>query len=77
MHTITRVIKHVDGTEKVVQYDGHKYYRNWYDKNIEKVHEKHTCGICKGSYTYMNRSKHNKSKKHQNFLEKNIYKFIF
>lgn len=43
-------------------------YKIWYDnfkvKYYNKIHEKHRCNTCKGSYSYFNKSKHLKSKKH-------------
>ena len=42
-----------------------KYYKNFTEKNKDKIIEKHTCEACGGSYTYFNKTKHNKSKKHQ------------
>ena len=66
---VKRIIKHVDGTEKIVEYDGHKYYRNWYDKNTDKLREKNQCEVCLGIYTFMNKSKHNKTKKHMDAMK--------
>ena len=47
-----------------------EYYRNFIEKNKEKVKEKVRCPLCGGSYDYFNKSKHIKTKKHQFFLEK-------
>ena len=38
------------------------------DNNKEKLNEKIICPICKGSYTYFNKSTHLKTKRHQSFL---------
>lgn len=41
-----------------------KYYEKFKEKNDEKIHQKKICEVCGGSYTYFNKSKHNKTKKH-------------
>ncbi len=45
------------------------------ENHKEKIKEKQICEICYGSYTYFNKSHHNKSKKHlfvlNNFFKKN------
>lgn len=41
-----------------------KYYDNFKKKNENKVKEKFICPICAGSYTYFNKSKHYKGKRH-------------
>jgi hypothetical protein len=47
-----------------------EYYRNFMEKNKEKLHTSITCDICYGSYTYFNRSRHNKGSRHMRALEK-------
>lgn len=69
MTTVKRLIKHVDGTEKIAEYDGHKYYKNWYEKNGEKLREKSHCEVCLGTFSFMNKSKHCKTKKHMDAVK--------
>ena len=46
------------------------YVRRFIDKNKDKIKEKTICYICLGSYTYFNKSKHCKSKKHLAFVNR-------
>ena len=46
-----------------------EYYRNFMEKNKEKLHTSITCDICYGCYTYYNKSTHLKSKRHMKALE--------
>ncbi len=59
-----------------------EYYENnknkikeYYDKNKDKINTvkktHYICDICNGNYTYANRAKHYKSKKHQTALNNN------
>ena len=44
----------------------HKQYNStFYEKNHERIHETVSCSLCKGEYTYYNKSRHMKTKKHQ------------
>ena len=52
------------------KYDSKKYIQTFLNKNASKVKEKITCEICCGSYTYFNKSKHIRSKKHISLVEK-------
>lgn len=52
------------------KYDSKKYIQTFLNKNASKVKEKITCEICCGSYTYFNKSKHIRSKKHIAIVEK-------
>lgn len=52
------------------KYDSKKYIQTFLNKNASKVKEKITCDICCGSYTYFNKSKHIRSKKHLLLVEK-------
>lgn len=52
------------------KYDQNKYNRKFIEKNTEKIHTKHICEVCCGSYTYFNKSKHLKSKRHLDLLHK-------
>lgn len=51
--------------ESKTKYDSKKYYDKFKEVNSEKIHKKINCELCGGKYTYFNRSKHIKSKKHQ------------
>lgn len=43
----------------------HNYYIKYMEKNKDKVNKKEICSICCGSYTYFNKSTHNKSRRHK------------
>lgn len=49
---------------KEIKYDQNLYNKNFMEKNKEKITSKQICPICKGKYTYYNKSTHFKSKKH-------------
>ena len=53
------------------KYNQINYNKKFNGKNKEKIKKKHTCDICFGSYTYYNKSKHLKSKRHILFCNKN------
>jgi len=44
--------------------------KKFIENNKDKIKEKIECNICKGSYTYFNKSKHNKTKRHVKFINK-------
>jgi hypothetical protein len=48
------------------KYDNKLYYEKF--KNKHEVNEKHICDICYGTYSYFNKSNHNKSKRHERAL---------
>jgi hypothetical protein len=48
-----------------------EYFNKFIISNGDKIKEKITCDICKGQYTYFNKSHHVKSKKHMNICELN------
>lgn len=43
----------------------HDYYVTFAEKHKDKVNEKIVCDVCKGKYSYFNKSHHQKTKKHQ------------
>jgi hypothetical protein len=45
-----------------------EYHKKRYEKNKEKLNQKFNCE-CGGKYTHANKSKHLKSKKHQEYLQ--------
>ncbi len=47
-----------------------RYHYNFLSKNKEKIQKSNFCEICGGIYTYFNKSRHNKSNKHQFCLKK-------
>jgi hypothetical protein len=57
-------------SEMPKKYDQNKYNKTFIEKNIDKIHEKHTCDVCCGSFTYFNKSKHLRSKKHVDLMNK-------
>jgi len=52
------------------KYDQSQYNKNFLEKNKDKINQKIICDICCGSYSYYNKSKHIKSAKHINLLNK-------
>jgi len=44
------------------------YTKKFMEKNTEDLKKQKICDVCKGKYTYFNKSHHNKSVKHQNAL---------
>ena len=62
------IVQVVPGMTK--KYDQNKYNKTFIEKNMEKIHTKHVCEVCCGSYTYFNKSKHLRSKKHLDLLHK-------
>jgi len=61
-----------DIKENIKKYDSKKYNKTFYEKNKSKITEKIICNICMGSYTYFNKSVHNKSIRHIRCLNKPI-----
>lgn len=47
-----------------------KYVNKFIDNNKDKIKQKICCSVCFGSYTYFNKSMHNKTKRHIMFLNK-------
>jgi hypothetical protein len=47
-----------------------KYYLTFIGKNKDKITMSHVCDVCLGKYKYLNKSHHNKSKRHLDFLNK-------
>jgi len=43
-------------------------HKEYYENNKNELKQKHTCE-CGGKYSYKNKSQHQKSKKHQNYLK--------
>jgi hypothetical protein len=49
---------------KTYFYDQNKYNKTFYEKHKNDVNAKITCECCGGTYSYYNKTKHIKSKKH-------------
>ena len=47
------------------------YYETFKNKHIDIIHKKIICETCGGKYTYFNKSRHLKLKKHIDAVEKN------
>ncbi len=56
--------------EKITKrkYDQKKYNKNFMEKHKERLKQKTVCELCKGEYSYYNKSKHNKTKRHNSFV---------
>ena len=50
--------------KNIVKKNSSKYVRKFIEKNKEKINTKIQCPICYSSYTYFNKSKHYKTKRH-------------
>jgi len=48
-----------------------EYVNKFITKNKDKLKEKIICNICLSTYTYFNKYTHQKTKRHQTFLNKN------
>lgn len=48
--------------------DKSKHYKKFLEEHQELIHTSVNCPICGGSYTYFNKSRHNKSPKHIKFI---------
>lgn len=53
-----------NNTEQTKTYDRKGYHNTFMKKNEEKIKQRIICESCYGKYTYFNKSKHNKSKRH-------------
>ena len=48
--------------------DRKEYFKEYFDKNKEKLNEDFICDECCGKYKYIHKAIHTKTKKHQNSL---------
>jgi hypothetical protein len=46
------------------------YFNRFLEKNKDRLREQIECPICYGTFTYFNKNKHNKSKRHLRMAEK-------
>jgi hypothetical protein len=70
--TTTKKRTLADGTIKIYQYETNKEYNDkYYLDNKEKILKNTKCE-CGGSYHGLNKMRHFRTKKHLNFLQKNI-----
>lgn len=51
-----------------------EYNNNFMKKHDDKIHASLICNVCGAKYTYFNKSRHNKSQRHQYLLEINRLK---
>lgn len=51
------------------KYDQKKYYDKFKDKNKDEIKKSYVCA-CGGEYTYFNKSRHNTTRKHKEWLNK-------
>ena len=56
----------------VVENRNTKYVRKFIEKNKNMINNKIECPICYSTYTYFNKSKHYKTKRHLKMLERNL-----
>ena len=60
--------------KSVVSQEKRKQYNNAFmNKNKDKIVEQVECPLCKGHYTYYNKSRHNKTARHKSFSNKLIF----
>jgi hypothetical protein len=50
--------------KNIIKQNSTKYVKKFIEKNKEKINTKVQCPICYSSYTYFNKSKHYKTKRH-------------
>ena len=48
--------------------DRKQYFKDYFDKNKDKLNEDFICPFCGGKYKYMSKTNHYKTKKHINSL---------
>jgi len=48
-----------------------KYFKTFIEKNKDEIHKKISCPVCFSTYTYFNKSKHLKTKRHMLLLSMN------
>ena len=48
--------------------DRKQYFKEYVEKNKDKLNKDLVCDICAGKYKYVNKANHDKTKKHQNSL---------
>ena len=46
------------------------YFNQFRERNKERLKEQIECPICFGTYTYFNKTKHHKSKRHMRMVER-------
>lgn len=70
MPKIKSIIKRImkDGTTKQYVYDQKIYNDTYYSKHKNILLEKKICEICKGSYCNATKARHEKTNRHQKFL---------
>jgi hypothetical protein len=61
----------MEENNKILINNKKKNMDDFINRNSEKIKEKVCCSICAGSYTYFNKSMHNKTKRHLKMLEMN------
>lgn len=68
----TENIKNIENIETDIKikkkYDNKKYLQTFYEKHPE-LKEPQMCQICRGTYSYLDKSRHLKSKRHKIFLD--------
>lgn len=47
------------------RYDQKRYNKAFAEKHTDRIHTKTVCDVCCGTYTYYNKSKHLKTRRHQ------------
>lgn len=56
----------------VVENRNTKYVKKFIEKNKNMINSKIECPICYSTYTYFNKAKHYKTKRHLKMLERNL-----
>lgn len=52
------------------KYDQSAYYKKFIEKNAERLNEIHICEVCCQKYKYYSKSRHLKTKRHLDILNK-------
>ena len=61
--------KTIISIEETKQCKNKNYIRKFIEKNKDKLKEKQICPVCYSTYTYFNKSKHIRTKRHLTLLE--------
>jgi len=57
-------VSHLESPPAVPIKNQTKYNKNFAEKNKDKISQRKMCEVCYGNYTYYNKSRHNKTKRH-------------
>lgn len=65
------IMKHTLKNGTITEYNKTEYNKKYINSHRDKLNEKFPC-ICGGKYTYSNRDKHNKTKRHRAYIGESV-----